>query len=127
MKNAKITQILYLLRAFYYLCGQITTPDIVMIKHIVLFKLKASDEKETLLKAIKTQLENLSGVIPELKEIHVGINVNESEKWDLSLEALVENMHDLEVYANHPAHQHIVKTLIAPAKEDRACVDYQIV
>ena len=97
-----------------------------MIKHIVLFKLKASEDKGNKMQAIKAELEKLPALIPELKEIHVGINCNTAEKWDLSLEVQVENMHDLEVYANHPAHQHIVKNLIAPIKEDRACVDYQI-
>ena len=47
------------------------------------------------------------------------------EKWDFSLEAGVADLHALEVYANHPAHQEIVKTLIAPVKVDRACVDYR--
>lgn len=97
-----------------------------MIKHIVFFKFKASDKKEVQMQEIKEQLEKLPEIIPELKEIHVGININPAEKWDLSLEALVADMHDLDIYANHPAHQHIVKTMIAPAKEDRACVDYQI-
>ena len=65
-------------------------------------------------------------IIRELKEIRVGLNMNPDEEWDLSLEVLTENRHDLEIYANHPAHQQIVKHLIAPLKEDRACVDYQV-
>lgn len=97
-----------------------------MIKHIVLFKFKTCERKEESIREIKTALETLPSIIPELIEIHVGINVNETEKWDMSLEALVENLHDLEVYGNHPAHQQIVKSLIAPMKEDRACVDFQV-
>lgn len=97
-----------------------------MIKHIVFFKFKNTEDKVSQMQAIKSELEKLPAIIAELREIHVGLNVNPAEKWDLSLEALVEDMHDLEVYANHPAHQQIVKTMIAPIKEDRACVDYQI-
>lgn len=97
-----------------------------MIKHIVLFKFKALDDKAVLLEKIKTELEKLPAIIPELKDIQIGMNMNTTEKWDLSLEAIVNDMHDLDVYANHPTHQHIVKTMIAPNKEDRACVDYQI-
>lgn len=97
-----------------------------MIKHIVLFKLKSVDDKATKMLEIKTELEKLTEIIPELQEIHIGININVSEKWDLSLEVLVNNMHDLELYANHPAHQQIVKTMIVPIKEDRACVDFQL-
>ena len=86
-----------------------------MIKHIVLFKLEESEHKNVRLQEIRDRLEALVQVIPELKEMQVGINVNPEEKWDFSLE----------VYANHPAHQEIVKTLIAPVKVDRACVDYR--
>ena len=85
-----------------------------MIKHIVLFKLEESEHKNVRLQEIR-----------ELKEMQVGINVNPEEKWDFSLEAVVADLHALEVYANHPAHQEIVKTLIAPVKVDRACVDYR--
>lgn len=97
-----------------------------MIKHIVLFRLKVSEDKEARMKEMKEQLEALVGIIPELKEIHVGLNMNPAEKWDLSLEASVENLHHLEIYARHTAHQHIFQTLIKPALEERACIDYQI-
>ena len=82
-----------------------------MIKHIVLFKLEESEHKNVRLQEIRDRLEALVQVIPE--------------KWDFSLEAVVADLHALEVYANHPAHQEIVKTLIAPVKVDRACVDYR--
>ena len=95
-----------------------------MIKHIVLFKFTASAEKAGQMLEIKNELEKLTGVIPELRELRIGLNTNPAEKWDMSLEAIVDNMQDLETYANHPAHQQIVKTRIAPIKEDRACVDY---
>ena len=95
-----------------------------MIKHIVLFKFRASEEKEAKMHEIKIQLEKLCAIIPELQEIHVGINSNPAEKWDLSLEAVVENPDTLGIYANHPAHQAILQTLIKPMLEERACVDY---
>ena len=96
-----------------------------MIKHIVLFKLEESEHKNVRLQEIRDRLEALVQVIPELKEMQVGINVNPEEKWDFSLEAVAADLQALEVYANHPAHQEIVKTLIAPVKVDRACVDYR--
>ena len=70
--------------------------------------------------AIKAELEKLPATIKELKEIHVGININPAEHWDLSL----EDMAALNTYAMHPAHQAIVKNMIAPIKEERACIDY---
>ena len=97
-----------------------------MIKHIVFFKLRDVEGKNVKMQEIKQELEKLPSIIKELDEIHVGINVNPAEEWDLCLEAIVENMENLEIYSKHPAHQNIVKTLIAPIKEGRACVDYRI-
>ncbi len=97
-----------------------------MIKHIVFFKFKASQDKEAQMQKIKTELEQLPAIIAELKELHVGRNINPAEQWDLSLEAIVEDMQALKAYAIHPAHQTIVKNLIAPIKEDRACIDYTL-
>lgn len=47
-----------------------------MIKHIVLFKLEESEHKNVRLQEIRDRLEALVQVIPELKEMQVGINVN---------------------------------------------------
>ena len=107
-----------------------------MIKHIVLFKLEESEHKNVRLQEIRDRLEALVQVIPELHRagnlaLYVGLAAGATavlvpeEKWDFSLEAVVADLHALEVYANHPAHQEIVKTLIAPVKVDRACVDYR--
>ena len=71
-----------------------------MIKHIVLFKLEESEHKNVRLQEIRDRLEALVQVIPELKEMQVGINVNPEEKWDFSLEAVVADLHALEVYAH---------------------------
>ena len=97
-----------------------------MIKHIVFFKFKTTEDKAARMAAIKCELEKLPAVISELKELRVGININPAETWDLSLEALVNDMTALSAYANHPAHQRIVHEMIAPLKTDRACVDYEL-
>lgn len=97
-----------------------------MLKHIVFFKFKASGDKEARMLQIKEELEKLPALINELEEIRVGININPAETWDLSLEAIVEDQDALDAYAKHPAHQAIVRELIASIKEDRACVDYHL-
>lgn len=100
-----------------------------MIKHIVLFKLKAFDseaEKQAKMNEIKTRLESLTEVIPELKKIHVGLNMNPAEKWDIVLETEFTSLQDLDTYANHPDHVAISKNIIAAVKEDRACVDFLV-
>lgn len=95
-----------------------------MIKHIVTFKLKGTSEQR--LEAatnFKNALMALPSQIDCLKSMEVGINCNPAEKWDLVLTALVENMDDLERYANHPLHLQAA-AIIKDCKEDRACVDY---
>lgn len=98
-----------------------------MIKHIVLFKLKPFESeavKTASVNEIKARLESLLPIIPELKKIQVGININPAEKWDIALETEFDTLKDLNTYANHPKHVEISKNLIAPVKEDRACVDF---
>ena len=57
------------------------------------------------------------------KDIEVGINENPAEDWDIVLTATLEQMADVPVYAQHPAHL-AAASIIAKHKESRACVDY---
>lgn len=97
-----------------------------MLKHIVCFKLRGTEEerKDTAEK-FKSALVTLPGQIESLKAIEVGINVNPDERWDVVLVALVENFEGLVNYSQHPLHLEAVK-IIAPYKEDRACVDFYV-
>lgn len=97
-----------------------------MIKHVVTFKFKGSDEqrRDVSLKFAEA-LRELPELIPELLDIEVGINVNPKETWDLVLTATAKSLEDVAIYSAHPAHQAAV-ALIAPYKEDRACVDYEV-
>ncbi len=99
-----------------------------MIKHIVLFGLSAMsspEEKKQHLLELKRRLENLPTTISELKSLRVELNVNPAEAHDFALIAEVTDMEALTVYAGHPDHVAIVKEMIAPYKQSRACVDYQ--
>lgn len=97
-----------------------------MIKHVVTFKFKGSAEqrRDVSLKFAEALWE-LPELIPELLDIEVGINVNPKETWDLVLTASAKSLEDVAIYSAHPAHQAAV-ALIAPYKEDRACVDYEV-
>lgn len=100
-----------------------------MIKHIVFFRLAAmssESEKKAHLVKIKQALEVLPEVIDSLAQMEVVFNVNPAEPYDFALIALVPDMAALADYANHPAHQQVVKELIVPYKEARACVDYEV-
>lgn len=97
-----------------------------MVKHIVTFKFKGTDEQR---KAVARQFAEaliaLPDEIDELISMEVGINENPAETWDLVLTATAASLDDVATYSAHPAHQAAVK-IIAPFKEERACVDYTI-
>lgn len=95
-----------------------------MVKHIVTFKFKGEPElRLSVAEKFKAALVALPEQIDVLRSMEVGINSNPAETWDLVLIAIVETMGDVEVYAKHPAHV-AAASIIAPYKENRACVDY---
>ena len=97
-----------------------------MIKHVVTFKFKGSpDERKEVAAKFMEALVQLPDDIPQLKSIEVGINVNPAEEWDLVLTATADTLEDVAIYSAHPAHQAAV-AIIAPYKEARACVDYEV-
>lgn len=70
-------------------------------------------------------LRALPAQIPCLESIEVGINQNPAERWDVVLTAVVPTLADVDVYAKHPAHV-AAAAIVAPYREDRGCVDYQV-
>jgi len=99
-----------------------------MVKHIVLFRLKADApkvEKLSVAQSFKEAIEALPGVIPFIRKVEVGININSSEQWDIALYSEFDNLDAVEAYASHPAHL-AAAGLLAPLKEARSCVDYAI-
>lgn len=95
-----------------------------MVKHIVTFKFKGSDEERLqVANEFKTALLALPEQIDVLRSMEVGINENPAESWDLTLIAIVDKMEDVDVYAKHPAHV-AAAAIIKDAKDSRACVDY---
>lgn len=97
-----------------------------MWKHVVMFKFKGTpEEKKDVATKFMEALVQLPCEIPQLKSIDVGLNMNRAESWDLVLTATAESLEDIAVYSAHPAHQAAVE-IIAPYKEERACVDYEV-
>lgn len=96
-----------------------------MLKHIVTFKLKGTTEQRlSVAKEFKEALLSLPSQIEALQSMEVGINCNPEENWDIVLTAIVKDLDDLAVYANHPLHLKAA-SIIKDWKEDRACVDYE--
>lgn len=95
-----------------------------MVKHVVTFKLKGSpEERRKIASEFANALMKLPEIIYELKSMEVGINMNPAESWDVVLTACADSLEDIATYSAHPAHLDAVK-IIAPYKEERACVDY---
>lgn len=96
-----------------------------MIKHIVTFKLKGTaEERRAVATRFAEALNALPAVIPQLKSIETGVNINPAESWDIVLTATADSAADVAAYSAHPAHVAAV-AIIADHKEERACVDYE--
>ena len=97
------------------------------IRHIVLFRLK--DFAEGCTKAenafkIKSMLEELPALIPQIKYYEVGINIIESSRaGDVSLISTFDCMDDLELYRIHPEHIKVVD-FIMKVRSESWSVDY---
>lgn len=101
-----------------------------MIKHIVFFGI--ADEAEGKTKTenaqfIKSELENLKNLIPEIISIEVGINHPDAPagNFDIALYSEFANMADLDTYQIHPEHKRVA-AYIGKVKTSRACVDYEV-
>jgi hypothetical protein len=98
-----------------------------MLKHIVLFKLKAKAEgatKNENAKRIKRDLEALKGKIPQIRHLEVGINSIISEAaYDVALYSEFANEADLNTYSRHPEHLQVAE-FMRKVREGRVVVDY---
>jgi len=98
-----------------------------MIKHIVMWKLKPEAEGHTAQENaqwMKTHLESLLGVVPELKSCEVGINIAEGN-YDACLVSTFDSMEDLAAYKVHPEHKKI-SGYCKLIRESRVACDYVI-
>lgn len=100
-----------------------------MVKHIVMWKLKEASEGNSKLhnaRIIKTQLENLKGLIEGLIKIEVGINTVEAQgAYDLVLYSEFESIETLNAYQKHPEHVKVAE-FVGKVREDRVAVDYEV-
>jgi hypothetical protein len=99
-----------------------------MIKHIVLWKLKAVAEglsREQNAAIMKRELEALKEKIPQIKHIEVGFNIIPSDAaYDIALYSEFAGEQDLNIYQKHPEHV-MIADFVAKVRESRAVVDYK--
>ena len=99
-----------------------------MVKHIIIWTLKemAEDEKTKVKEGIKSGLEGLKGLVPQLKDIKVVIDHLPSSTGDLMLDSTFESAEDLAGYSKHPAHVAVANEKVRPYTANRACLDFEI-
>ena len=99
-----------------------------MVKHIVLFQLKkdlAEETRQAVMNQFKSAIEALPAEIKFIRQIHVGLNMNPDEAWDICLESAFDSLEDVRAYSTHPAHLAAAGT-IKDYKANRSCVDFEI-
>lgn len=100
-----------------------------MVKHVVLFQLKADMDaallKEDIMLQFKQAIEALPAKIRFIRHIEVGINRNPSETFDLALVSEFDSMEAVMAYSIHPEHL-AAASIIGPYKAARSCVDYEL-
>lgn len=95
-----------------------------MIKHIVMWRIADTLDKAATAKRAKELLEGMSGKIPGLRQIEVGINfAEEATAADVVLYTEFDDLAGLETYQTHPVHE-AVKPLIKEMMQERRVVDY---
>ena len=101
-----------------------------MIRHIVMWKLKEKAEgasKKKNAEKLKLILEGLRANIDEIKNVEVGIQINEEspEAYDVVLISDFETDLDFKMYTRNPHHQKAIK-FIKSVAEKRIYVDYLV-
>lgn len=95
-----------------------------MVKHIILWKLKAEYNNDEVKEGIKCGLEALKGKIDGLVEIKVQLERLASSNADVMLYSVFEDEAALKNYAVHPAHVDVADNKVRPFVETRLCLDF---
>ncbi len=94
-----------------------------MLTHVVFFKLRERTTENA--QKLRQVLLSMTGKIPEIKHMEVGVNVVPSERaYDVVLFQRFDSLADLQAYQAHPDHQEVLKYILA-VTDSRASVDYE--
>ena len=93
-----------------------------MIKHVVMWKFKENEEEN--MKKFLKGLNDLKQIIPEIKNMEIGININPKNEYDAILISEFETMEDLEKYKNNPEHVK-VSALCKEIRVERQAIYYE--
>lgn len=86
----------------------------------------SSEEKNEIMKTVKSRIDSLPAKIAEIKKMEVGINVRDSDRaFDMALVSEFESIESLMAYMNHPAHVEVAE-YIKTVRDRSFMVDYVI-
>lgn len=98
-----------------------------MVRHVVVFRLKAEDaaQRATDAERIQEKLQSLRGRVEEILDLHVGIDLGLVDgHWEVVLVSEFTDNAALQRYQAHPEHVRVAQ-VIAGLVSDRAVVDYE--
>ena len=94
-----------------------------MLTHVVFFKL--IDRTPENAQKLREALLSMTGKIPQVRHMEVGVNVMPSERaYDVALFQRFDSLADLQTYQAHPEHQEVLKYILA-VTASRVSVDYE--
>jgi hypothetical protein len=94
-----------------------------MLTHVVFFKL--TDRTPENIDKLREVLLGMTGHIPQIQHMEVGVNVVSSERaYDVALFQRFDSLHDLQEYQAHPNHQDVLKYILS-VTASRVSVDYE--
>ncbi len=100
-----------------------------MLKHIVMWRFKecaGGKSRTEHAQWMKEHLEALVGVVPEIRKLEVGVNINPAEAaYDAVLISEFDSFEAMQRYQAHPAHLEVAAYCKA-VRESRTSVDYEI-
>jgi hypothetical protein len=95
-----------------------------MITHIVFFKL-GDPSRENILE-MKNMLLSMTGKVPQLRHLEVGVDVIRSERsYDLVLITKFDSLEDMSDYQAHPYHAGEIIPYVRRMSESVVAVDYE--
>ena len=97
-----------------------------MLRHVVLFRWNDGTTGEQV-QAVADRLRRLPAEIPEISKYSVGRDLGLTEgAADFSVVAEFASVEDWQAYIQHPAHLRAIEEVIAPIRESRVVVQYEM-
>lgn len=99
-----------------------------MVRHVILWKLKETsnkEEKKKIVEDMKANLEALVGVVPGLIRLDINVKPLASSNADVMLDSLLEDEEALKGYQVHPEHVKVADRYVRPYTDVRMCMDFE--